>query len=59
MRENVHELNRSMESIEKMIEQSRKILQHSREKSLSKTKNLVQEKQTLKINVPFSPRVKV
>ena len=48
-----------MESIEKMIEQSRKILQHSREKSLSKTKNLVQEKQTLKINVPFSPRVKV
>ena len=37
MHENIHEINRSMESIEKMIEQSRKIIKNSRENSLNHT----------------------
>ena len=37
MKDNIKELNRSMSSIEKMIAQSRKIIQESRENSLNKT----------------------
>lgn len=35
MRDNIKELNRSMESIEKMIEKSRSLIRHSRESSLT------------------------
>ena len=36
MRDNIRELNRSMESIEKMIEKSRRLIHQSREASLGR-----------------------
>ena len=38
MRSSIRELNRSMESIEKMIEKTKKLISHSKENSLSRQK---------------------
>jgi hypothetical protein len=49
MRENIKELNRSMESIEKMIEKSRLIIKNSRDNSLDH-KRIIQSQHKAKGN---------
>jgi hypothetical protein len=49
MRENIKELNRSMESIEKMIEKSRFIIKNSRDNSLD-NKPIIQSEHKTKGN---------
>lgn len=59
MRHNLNELNRSMHSIEKMIEHSRNIIQRSREHSLADSLSPDKHRhpqQPKKITITLSPR---